>query len=124
MVLGSCIGLLLSGDVAGRVSTQSVSLQKIIEIRQSGNRCAWRADLHADADRSVEHPLREDREHARQYLDVDEPTELATVYPFDPDAPTEKRVPAVVDNSMLPDMGRMNGGRRSAVKANSSWAPE
>jgi hypothetical protein len=40
---------------------------------------------------------------------MDEPAGLAAVDPFDPNAPPEKRVPAVVDNRILPDMGRMDG---------------
>ncbi|WGF90835.1 hypothetical protein [Marinivivus vitaminiproducens] len=84
-------------------------LQKIIEIRQSRDGCPWRADLHADAGQSIDHPLGQDREQARQRLHVEEPAALAVIDPFDPDAPTEKRMPAVMDNSMVPDMGRMNG---------------
>ena len=40
---------------------------------------------------------------------MEEPPALTAVDPIYPDAPSEKRVPAVVDNSILPDMGRMNG---------------
>jgi mRNA-degrading endonuclease toxin of MazEF toxin-antitoxin module len=29
--------------------------------------------------------------------------------PLDPDAPTEQRMPAVMDHGILPDMGRMDG---------------
>jgi hypothetical protein len=39
---------------------------------------------------------------------VDEPAGLAAVDPLNPNTPPEKRVPAVMDNRMLPDMGRMD----------------
>jgi hypothetical protein len=110
LVLGSGIGLLLSGGtLAGAASTQTASLQKIIEIRQRRDGCARRADLHADAGRRVQHPLGQDSEHAGRHLDVDEPAGLAALDPLDPHAPPEKRMPAVVDDGKLPDMGRMDG---------------
>jgi hypothetical protein len=40
---------------------------------------------------------------------MDEPPRLTIVRPLDPDTPAEQRVPAVVDDGILPDMGRMDG---------------
>jgi hypothetical protein len=40
---------------------------------------------------------------------VDEAAYLTIVGTLDPDAAAEQRVPAIVDNDMLPDMGRMDG---------------
>lgn len=70
---------------------------------------ARRADRHTDAGRRVEHPCGYHRHDAGQHLDVDEPACLAVVYPLDPDATAEQRMPAIVDDSVWPDMGRMNG---------------
>ena len=70
---------------------------------------ARRADRHPDAGRGVEHPCRHHRHDAGQHLDVDKPTCLAVVGPLDPDATAEQRMPAIVDDSVGPDMGRMNG---------------
>jgi hypothetical protein len=42
-------------------------------------------------------------------LDMDELPRLASVDPLDSDAAPEKRMPAIMDNSKLPDMGRMTG---------------
>ena len=110
LVLGSCIGLLLSGgDVAGAASTQSASLQKVVEIMQRRQGHARRADLHADAGRRVEHPCGHHRHDAGQHLDVDEPARLTVVDPLDTDATAEQRMPAIMDDSILPDMGRMDG---------------
>jgi hypothetical protein len=40
---------------------------------------------------------------------VDEAARLTTVGPLDPDATAEQRVPAIMDDGVLPDMGRMDG---------------
>jgi hypothetical protein len=110
LVLGSGIGLLLSsGTVAGAASTQTASLQKVIEIRECRDRCARHPDLHGSASRGIEHPFGHNRENARQHLNVHEPAGLAAINPLDPDAPPKQRMPAVVNNSILPDMGRMDG---------------
>jgi hypothetical protein len=110
LVRGSCIGLLLSGgDGARAASTKSASFQKVVEILQRRQRHARRADLHADAGRCVEHPGRYHRHDARQHLDVCEAPGRAIVCSLDADAAAEERVPAVVYDGKLPDMGRMSG---------------
>lgn len=106
---------MLLGEVgfAGAASTHSTSPREIIEIRQRRQGRPRRSDSHADAGRSVEHPRRHHRDDARCHLDVDElpglAPGLAIVDPLDPDAAAEKRMPAVVDQSILPDIGRMDG---------------
>jgi hypothetical protein len=40
---------------------------------------------------------------------VDEAACLTVVGTLDPDPTAEQRVPAIMDNGMLPDMGRMDG---------------
>ena len=42
---------------------------------------------------------------------MEELSRPAPVDALDPQAPAEKRVPAVKDHDKLPDMGRMNGRR-------------
>jgi hypothetical protein len=109
-VLGSCIGLLLSGDnVARAASTLSASLQKVVEVTQSRHGHARRADLHADAGRRVEHPRGYHCYDAGQNLNVDEPARRPIVAPLNPDATAEQRMPGVMDDCILPDMGRMDG---------------
>jgi hypothetical protein len=110
LVLGSGIGLLLSSDtVAGAVSTQTASPQKVIEISKRRDGCARHPDRHGRTGRGIEHPFGHNRENARQHLNVHEPTGLAAINPLDPDTPPEQCVPAVVDYKILPDMGRMDG---------------
>ena len=86
-----------------------MSLQKVVEILQRRQGYARRADLHADAGRCVEHPCGHHRHDAGQHLDVDEPARLTVVGALDPDATAEQRMPAIMDDSVLPDMGRMDG---------------
>ncbi len=106
----SCIGLLLSGgDVTGRASPQTAPLQKGIEIRNRSQRHARGADCHVRACRRVEHPGRNHRDDARQDLHMDELPGLAPVHSLDSNTTTEKRVPAIMNDSILHDMGRMNG---------------
>ena len=47
-----------------------------------------------------------------KHLDVDEAPRIAIVHPLDPDAAramTEERMPMVMDDGILPDVGRMDG---------------
>jgi hypothetical protein len=39
---------------------------------------------------------------------VDETADLAAIDPLDTDTPPEQRMPAVMDDRILPDMGRMD----------------
>ncbi|WP_418025295.1 hypothetical protein ACNKFW_12320 (plasmid) [Paracoccus sp. TD-10] len=106
----SCIGLFLSGDdITGRASPKTVPTQKVIEIRQGRERYVRCAEVHAGASRRVEHPRSHDHEDARQHLDMDKLTGLASVDTLDPKLSAEKRVPPVMHLNKLPDMGRMNG---------------
>jgi hypothetical protein len=68
---------------------------------------AWCPDLHACADGGVQHPRRENNNHAVRYLDVNKPAAgtLFTVL-WSESAPVQ-RVPAITDFDFLPDMGRM-----------------
>src|SRR3954451_7307211 len=101
LALRPCIGLLLSGgDVAGAASTESVPLQKVVEIMQCRQGCTRRADLHADAGQRVEHPCRHHRHDAGQHLDMDEPARLAVVDPLDPDATTAQPWPRIMTERM------------------------
>ena len=63
----------------------------------------------AGASRRVEHPRGHDHEDARQHLDMDKLTGLASVETLDPKLSAEKRVPPVMHLNKLPDIGRMNG---------------
>ncbi|MBU2326736.1 MAG: hypothetical protein KJ755_05160 [Alphaproteobacteria bacterium] len=104
------MGLLLSGgDAARRASPKTASLQKVIDIRKCCKRHARRTKFHACAGRRIKHPRGDHHEDAGENLDVDKLPGSTPVNALDPQASTEKRMPAVMDHNKLPDMGRMNG---------------
>jgi hypothetical protein len=65
-------------------------------------------ELHTGTDPRVGHPLRQDRYHARLKLDVQHSATLAHLAVAQAHSAPKKRVPAVADLYVLPDMGRMN----------------
>jgi hypothetical protein len=76
--------------------------------RDSGN--ARGADLHARTGSRVQHPGRNHRDHAGGYLNVNHVTASTalTIVPAQP-APVQ-RMPPVMDDDLLSDMGRMTPG--------------
>jgi hypothetical protein len=75
--------------------------------QERAERYLWKADLEASAKDRVELPRRHDRDDARHQLDMDE---LARCTPLALNATRtapKKRMPAIVDHDILPDMGRM-----------------
>ena len=81
--------------------------QQLVEVSEGRHRHARRAELHPGAGDRVEHPCRQDRDHAGRRLDVHEATGEAILAVLPPDAPPVQRMPAVIDDGLLPDMGRM-----------------
>jgi hypothetical protein len=86
-----------------------VPSQKAVNLGQCGKRRPRRAEVHAAAGHAVQHPLGHHRHDAGGHLNVDEAARLPLVDPLDADPTAEQRMKPVVDNRMLPDMGRMNG---------------
>jgi hypothetical protein len=110
LVRDSVIGLLLGeSGVARAASPHPAALQKIIEFHQPRKRCTRWPDLHADAGGRVEHPRRYHRHDPGRHLDVDEATGRPILAILNADPTAVQRMPAVVNDDVLPDMGRMNG---------------
>jgi hypothetical protein len=103
------MGLVLSGGVAGTGSALTAPPQQLVEIMKRVERGLRRADLHAGARCSVEHPFRDDHHDAGRDLDVDEAPILASIDALHAHAAAEQGVPTVTDDGILPDMGRMDG---------------
>jgi len=80
-----------------------------MEISQRRNGYAWRPEVHARAGDRVEHPRRHHDDHTLRNLDVDMPARGALAVPLFANTPPIMRMPAIVDDDFLPDMGRMNG---------------
>lgn len=103
------IGLILSGGVAGAGSALTAPPQQLIEIAKRVEGRPRRAELHAGAGSRVEHPFRDHRHHAGRDLDADEATVLTPIDALHAHAAAKQGVPTVMNDGMLPDMGRMDG---------------
>lgn len=64
-------------------------------------------DLHPNTGDGIQHPCREDRDHARYGLDVNYVAIGTSLLIWRADTTAMQRVPTVVDNYFLPDMGRI-----------------
>jgi len=65
------------------------------------------ADLHSGAGNRIQHPGRHNDHHTRRRLDVNSLTRCAMLAVGTTNAVPVERMPAVVNNNILPDMGRM-----------------
>jgi len=91
-------------------SPETALAEQMMKVEQRRYRHAWRADRrHAGADDRIQHPRGDRRDHARNRLDVNDPTGKALLTVMPPDTAPIERVPAVMDLNFLPDMGRMTG---------------
>jgi hypothetical protein len=75
--------------------------------RERGQRDQRSPDLEAGAIDRVELPRRHDRDSARRQLDMDERARCALLTLNATHTPPKQRMPRIVDNDILPDMGRM-----------------
>ena len=80
-----------------------------MKLDKSRNRNARRTEVHARTGHGVQHPRRDSDDDARRRLHMDK-TSCPSVFAVVPaQATTKERVPAIVDDDILPDMGRMSG---------------
>ena len=107
--LGRFAMMLLLGDVrtAPGASPGTTLDQQLVEVSEGRHGHTRRAELHPGAGDRIEHPRRNDRDHAWRHLDVHETTGETILAVVPPDAPPVQRMPAVVDDGLLPDIGRM-----------------
>lgn len=78
-----------------------------MQIDQRGRCNPSGADLHPGAGDRIQHPCRYDGNYAGRCLDVDYVTRCPSFTVMAPDATPIKRMPTVIDDVFLPDMGRM-----------------
>ena len=107
--LGGFAMMLLLGDVrtAPGASPGTTLDQQTVQVGERRHRHTRRAELHPGTGDRVEHPRRDDRDHAGRHLDVHEATGETILAVVPPDAPPVQRMPAVMNHDLLPDMGRM-----------------
>jgi hypothetical protein len=104
------MGLLLGGGrAAGGASPQSTLGEQIMKIDQGRYRNLRRTRFHANTGHRIQHPRRDGDNNARRGLDMRKGTGLSSLDVMLPQAATMKRMPAVVNDNFLPDMGRMSG---------------
>ena len=63
--------------------------------------------MHASARDRIKHPGRKDENVSRPRDDMDETAGLARLARFHPKSSAVERMPTIMDDSFLPDMGRM-----------------
>jgi len=111
---------LLRGTIAVcRDQARFASNQQLVQRTQRRQRDLRRAHFEAGAIDWIKLPGRQDRHHARRQLDVDK---LARRAPLDLKptcSPPVKRMPAIVDDGIRPDMGRMTARLHSDEKTGS-----
>jgi hypothetical protein len=78
-----------------------------MQVVQRGQRDPWHAHGHASAGNWIQHPSRHDRNQARCRLDVDELTGGTLLAVMSADVLSIEGMPAIVDNDIRLDMGRM-----------------
>ena len=108
---GELIILLLLGDseIAQGASPKTAFNEEPVQIAQSSDIGARRANFHAGAGGRIQHPGRQHDDHAGCRLDVDNPAAGTLLAALLPNTTTVEGMPKVMDLDFLPDMGRMNG---------------
>ncbi len=93
-----------------------------MQINQRGDLGARRADLHAGAGGRIQHPGRQNNDHAGRRLNVNNPATGTLLTVLLSNMAPIQRMPAVMHPDLLPDMGRMNRRLPSGVATGSSPA--
>jgi hypothetical protein len=109
---GSCLTdriVVLPDDVrfVPGVSPETERDQQVVQVGQRGRRNTGCLDLHPGTGDGIQHPCREDGDHARHGLDMHYVAIGSSLFILRADTAAMQRVPTIVDNDFLPDMGRM-----------------
>ena len=107
-VLGLSISLLLDDDrVVWGASPISALAEESMQFDERVHRYPAQADLHARARDRIEHPRCDNRDDAGLRFDMHEPPGATLLTAAQANATPVERMPAVMDDDVLPDMGRM-----------------
>ena len=79
----------------------------MMQVGQRGDRHPRGAHLHGRAGRSVEHPGRHHGDDAGRRLDMDNLATGPLLAVVPPQRSPVQRMPAIVDDNLITDMGRM-----------------
>jgi hypothetical protein len=102
-----------------------------VQIRQGRHCNSGQADLHAHAGSRVKHPGRDDDYDAGRHFNMDHITLSPALAVVTPQLPPVQRMPPVMHDDFLLDMGRMTQGSHlgaslgcSAVRIAADNAPQ
>ena len=84
-----------------------------MQIHQRRNRYARFAQLHVRAGGCIQHPCSHNRDDAGSELYVDDRAACALLAVEPSNRAAIERMPRVLDDGLLPDMGRMSGASPS-----------
>jgi hypothetical protein len=80
----------------------------MMQIGQGRGGCPWRTEPQPLADGRIKHPARHDGDHTRRDFDVDHLAVRPPLAVLQPQSAAMQRMPAIVDDHLSPDMGRMS----------------
>jgi hypothetical protein len=80
----------------------------MMQIGQGRGGYPWRTKPQPLADGRIKHPARHDGDHTRRDFDVDHLAVRPPLAVLQPQSAAMQRMPAIVDDHLSPDMGRMS----------------
>ena len=109
-----CAGFIAAPQGDGRVALgvrpETKRSQQAMQVGQRRNRSAGRADLHASTGDQVQHPGGHHHDNARRHSDMNHTMTGPALTGVTVQPTPVKRVPPVMDDDLLPDVGRMTQG--------------
>jgi hypothetical protein len=78
-----------------------------MQVDQGSDGHPWWAEPQPCADGRIKHPTRHDDDDAGRHLDMDDLTVRPPLAVLPPQAAAMQRVPAIMDDHLSPDMGRI-----------------
>jgi len=93
--------------IAQEGSPDSLLSQHPLQVDQRRYRYAWRPHLHSGTDDRIEHPGCHHGHHTGRNLHINKAPRNPLFAVLTPKTPPIKRVPPVVDDNFIADMGRM-----------------
>ncbi len=94
-------------DIRRGASPKTEDVQQIMQVDQGSDGYPRCAEPQPCADGRIEHPTRHDGDDTGRYLDVNDLTVRPPLAVLPPQAAAMQRVPAIMDDHLSPDMGRM-----------------
>jgi hypothetical protein len=94
-------------DIRRGASPKTEDVQQIMQVDQGREAYLRCAETQPCAGGGIEHPTRYDDDDARCCLDMDDLTVRPPFAVLPPQAAAMQRVPAIMNDYLSPDMGRM-----------------